>query len=94
MNSQNKKWEQADHIARMINGTLFLGKTQAEKDREQANRIRERRNRLLTATDWTQVPDSPLYNNAEILNYRQQLRDISDNPEFPYIELPIKPKEL
>ena len=34
-----QEWEQADHIARMVDGKLFLGKTQEEKDREQADAV-------------------------------------------------------
>lgn len=45
------------------------------------------RNSLLSQTDWTQVPDSPL--NAETKSsyatYRQQLRDMTEfqNPVWP-----------
>mgnify|MGYP001479411868 CR=1 FL=1 len=40
--------------------------------------VREKRNKLLQYTDWTQVPDSPLSNSkkAEWATYRQQLRDM------------------
>ena len=40
--------------------------------------VREKRNKLLQYTDWTQVPDSPLSDSkkAEWATYRQQLRDM------------------
>ena len=46
------EWEQADQLARMIDGTLFLGKTEAEKDREQADVVRAKRDRLIDREDW------------------------------------------
>ena len=39
-------------MARLIDGTLFLGKTQAEKDREQADAVRAERDRLIAKEDW------------------------------------------
>ena len=43
----------------------------------------EKRNRLLSASDWTQVPDSPLSDakKAEWATYRKALRDIPQ--QFP-----------
>ena len=48
-------------------------------DREDLlNDIRFERNRRLSATDWTQAPDSPLSEEKKVewQNYRQSLRDI------------------
>lgn len=41
------------------------------------NQLREYRNQLLVASDWTQIPDSPLSDAQRIVwrTYRQQLRD-------------------
>lgn len=57
-----------------------------------ANAIRIRRDTLLSESDWTQLPDIP----KEIKNvwkiYRQELRDITKQPEFPNsIVWPSKP---
>lgn len=40
--------------------------------------IRKMRNKLLIASDWTQLPDAPLTNDQKIAwqQYRQQLRDL------------------
>ena len=40
--------------------------------------FREKRDRKLAATDWTQMPDSPLSDSkkAEWATYRQALRDL------------------
>ena len=45
------------------------------------NDIRVERNRKLSLTDWTQVADSPLTEEQRIewKNYRQSLRDVTDN---------------
>ena len=45
------------------------------------NWLRQRRNNLLLACDWTQGEDSPLTTEkkAEWQTYRQALRDITDN---------------
>lgn len=47
-------------------------------------RIRSKRDDLLLKTDWTQLSDS----TAQSLNwksYRQELRDITEHPNFPYL---------
>jgi hypothetical protein len=41
------------------------------------------RNQLLRDSDWTQLPDTP-GDKAAWAAYRQQLRDISLQPEYPY----------
>lgn len=52
--------------------------------------IRQKRNQLLTESDWTQLPDAPLseVQKAAWLTYRQQLRDFPKtcdplNPAWP-----------
>ena len=85
-----QEWEQADQLARMIDGKLFLGKTQAEKDEEQAREVRSKRDRLLSQTDWTQTVDNPLAGNEDITAYRQALRDIPEQAGFPWeVEWPV-----
>jgi hypothetical protein len=58
----------------------------AAMDAAQAERIRADRNQRLTDSDWTQVPDAV---NAGIsidawASYRQQLRDVTMQPDFPW----------
>ena len=79
-----QEWSECEGLARMIDGTLFLGKTQAEKDREQAREVRAKRDRLLSQTDWTQTVDNPLAGNEDITAYRQALRDIPEQAGFPW----------
>lgn len=51
-----------------------------------AQRIREERDRLLRESDWTHVTDSALPASQKLLwsEYRQKLRDVTDQDNFPY----------
>jgi hypothetical protein len=44
--------------------------------------IREQRNAMLIASDWTQLPDAPV-DAAAWADYRQALRDVTAQPGFP-----------
>ena len=53
------------------------------------------RNDLLSASDWTQIPNGPLtaLQQQAWATYRQQLRDITDQPGYPMtIEWPVAPQ--
>ncbi len=59
---------------------------------------RDIRNQLLTDSDWTQMADSPLTDEAKALwvTYRTSLRDLPDHADWPNLEAddwPTKPKE-
>lgn len=57
----------------------------------QAAAVRAERNRRLTETDWTQVADAPVDQQAWA-GYRQALRDITAQAGFPFdIEWPVAP---
>lgn len=65
----------------------------ASATEQQWNSVRTQRNQLLAASDWTQIPDSPLSVEEKGLwaTYRQALRDIT-NQEDPFeILWPVKP---
>lgn len=55
----------------------------AAKDAEQAKSVREDRNKRLSETDWTQLPDAPV-DKTVWATYRQALRDISKQAGFPW----------
>lgn len=56
--------------------------------------IRDKRNALLVACDWTQVADAPVDKEAWA-TYRQALRDITTQPEFPLnIVFPNEPQSV
>jgi hypothetical protein len=60
-------------------------------DEELAAEARLKRNDLLLASDWTQMPDAPVDHEAWAV-YRQQLRDLPDNTEDPRNTVwPVKP---
>lgn len=53
--------------------------------------VRAQRNTLLSDCDWTQVADAPV-DKAAWSTYRQSLRDITTQPDFPWsIVWPNKP---
>jgi hypothetical protein len=54
----------------------------APTDDELATEARLKRNDLLMASDWTQMPDAPV-NQAAWATYRQDLRDLPQQPGFP-----------
>lgn len=54
--------------------------------------IRAQRDALLVASDWTQLPDAPV-NRLAWANYRQNLRDITAQANFPHaVEWPTQPE--
>jgi hypothetical protein len=53
------------------------------REEGQASSVRGQRDSLLVQSDWTQVADSPV-DKAAWTTYRQALRDISTQPEFPW----------
>lgn len=56
-----------------------------------ATSIRGERDRLLSESDWTQVLDAPVDRDAWA-TYRQALRDIPQQTEFPTsIDWPVQP---
>lgn len=63
----------------------WQGEVTVEEVPETAEEIRARRDRLLAATDWAVLPDSPL--DAQSLDavktYRQALRDVPQQEHFP-----------
>ena len=87
-----QEWSECEGLARMIDGTLFLGKTQAEKDREQADTVRAERDRLIDREDWrctrhnSEVRQglTPSDDIVALDTYIQALRDIPDQAGFPW----------
>jgi len=54
-------------------------------------RIREERNKLLSETDWTQIPDCTV-NKQAWLDYRNALRNLPQNFNSPFeVVWPTKP---
>jgi len=53
-------------------------------DKQVAESVRTQRNKLLDDTDWTQSRDVVLDNDADLIIYRQELRDITTQSGFPH----------
>lgn len=71
---------------------MSLIKIDATKAAEnKATSVRAERDRLLTASDWTQVSDAPV-DQAAWAEYRQALRDVPSQEGFPHsVVWPVKP---
>ena len=54
-----------------------------ERTEAKAAEVRQQRNELLAACDWTQVVDISL-DPASWVSYRQELRNITSQPGFPH----------
>lgn len=63
----------------------WQGEVTVEEVLETADEIRARRDRLLAATDWAVLPDSPLDAQSleAVKTYRQALRDVPQQDGFP-----------
>jgi hypothetical protein len=57
-----------------------------------AAQVRAARDRALSASDWTQVADAPVDQQAWAA-YRQALRDLPSQVGFPDVELPLTPDQ-
>ena len=53
--------------------------------------VRQLRNELLGDVDWTQFPDVPETTRNKFQTYRQELRDITTQPDPSNITWPTKP---
>ena len=63
----------------------------ANKLIEQGERVRIRRNQLLSNCDYTQLPDNNDPKKSEWAIYRQALRDLPTQVGFPNVEFPKDP---
>ncbi len=52
--------------------------------KEQEGLVLSVRNKLLLDTDWTQLKDIPEYTSVPYVDYRQALRDITLQPNYPW----------
>lgn len=56
--------------------------------------MRNHRNALLKESDWTQLPDISISPEVRVAwqIYRQKLRDITDDSNWPYVVWPMAPQ--
>lgn len=58
-----------------------------------SDEMRDLRNKLLAATDWSQAADVPQAIKDKYATYRQALRDVPQQPGFPEnVQWPVKPE--
>ena len=67
--------------------------SEEEKYEYAAMDVLHRRAQELTASDWVSNGDVMLQNQVEWLQYRQDLRDVTLQPGYPYdVTFPVKPE--
>jgi hypothetical protein len=69
-----------------FDGTTFSPPAQPSHEElttQKAAAVRAERDRLLAATDWTQAADVPQATKDKWAPYRQALRDVTQQAEFP-----------
>lgn len=75
-----------DHDTQMVVDGAVVGIPESTIEQEEIDRawinLRGSRDRLLSASDWTQVPDAPIDSQAWA-TYRQALRDLPANTTDP-----------
>jgi hypothetical protein len=69
----------------------LIAQRETEKVEGQWANVRRRRNKLLTDSDWTQLPDVPLATKEAWATYRQALRDVTEQPDPFNIVWPTPP---
>jgi hypothetical protein len=81
------EWEAAKGLARIIDGEIVLGKTEAEKREETGAAVKAKRDRMLLETVdrvnglwWEAMPEEEKTRWRE---YRQALLDISEQEGYP-----------
>jgi hypothetical protein len=89
MTLTDAEWTAADGLARLIDGAIFLGKTDAEKRAEQEAAVLHQRDavfaatvdRLCNAARWADLSGEE---QAAWIQYRRDLRDITEQAGYPY----------
>jgi hypothetical protein len=70
----------------------FIKVDSAKISAKQESEIRDKRNKLLAESDWTQVLDAPV-DQAAWAAYRQALRGVPQQPGFPQsVDWPVPPE--
>ena len=73
----------ADGVWKQVWNVIDLGTEELEEiNGRKIAEIRSTRNKMLTASDWTQVPDSPV-DTAAWAVYRAELRAVPEQAGFP-----------
>ena len=86
-----------DGLEKIVQDNLpaWLAYAKQQETDNQAQAVRDKRDKLLAGTDWTQTDDAPLSSTdrESMRKYRQSLRDITSQSGFPQaIVWPEKPR--
>ena len=87
-------WRKGLEEAVSANTAAWLEMAKNAEHTHLAAEARQHRNKLLEEIDWTQTIDAPISaaSREALRTYRQQLRDITEAPGFPYdIAWPERP---
>jgi hypothetical protein len=90
---------QLDVVPQFLNGVWIQKWIEVPYSDEEVrflwNSIRDRRNKLLGFSDWTQLQDAPKETSKLWKSYRKELRDIPQNYKNPWdVVWPNKPDEV
>lgn len=100
----DRKWNKNYTIGNpvLVGDSWFESWNETDKDQDEIDdlidrrwvKVRKQRNELLGESDWTQLPDCPLDSQKvqEWAVYRQQLRDITQQPDPFDIWFPAEPE--
>jgi len=84
--------EFSDITYHVVNGEAVIKQANTFDADNAAMQIRIKRNKLLTACDWTQVNDVAVATSQKWAIYRQALRDITEQTTFPQnVTWPVAP---
>lgn len=84
--NEDQRWTQVWSVRDMTEDEM------SSRNTDQALQVRAERNNKLAASDWTQLADTPV-DKAAWAAYRQALRDITAQAEFPWtINWPTQPE--
>jgi hypothetical protein len=84
--------EFSDITYHVVNGEAVIKQNNTFDAEDAAMKIRIKRNKLLTACDWTQVNDVSIATSQKWATYRQALRDITEQTTFPQnVTWPVAP---
>lgn len=90
---EEEEWYENDCTAYIDGDKIVLGKSPEEKADEEAFKKRMERDRKLAETDKYMILDFPITEECkeEMIIYRQALRDLPANDNWPYVDLPEEP---
>lgn len=94
-----KNFERSAHLVDGVWEELWIESAATAEEIDErcaakAEAMRLERTEKLGESDWTQLADAPLTSEEQVqwASYRQQLRDLPEQAEFPFIGFPAPPQ--